>query len=81
MDWVNPIVKISNKIKFQLFGRNHENLIHLYTHIPTYDPTSCGGMPQHDLNLFLNKSGVFLSTQEIRTLKEQFPHPQGVNYQ
>ena len=38
-------------------------------------------MPQNDLNLFLNKGGIFLTTQEIRTLKEQFPHPRGVNYQ
>ena len=63
MDWVNPIIKISNKIKFQLFGRNHENLIHLYTNISSFDPNSQGGMSQHDLNLFLNNSGVFLTTQ------------------
>lgn len=38
MDWVNPLIKVNNKFKFQLFGRNYDNLIHLYTNIPKYDP-------------------------------------------
>jgi len=38
MDWVNPIIKINNKFKFQLFGKTYDNLVHLYTNIPKYDP-------------------------------------------
>lgn len=44
MDWVNPIVKINNKVKFQLFGRQYDNLVHLYTQVPKYDPNYTGGL-------------------------------------
>ena len=63
MDWVNALAKINNKFKFQLFGRTYENLIHLYQLIPNYDPQKTGGMTTHAFNLFLNASGVFLTTQ------------------
>jgi len=38
MDWVNPLIKIINKFKFQLFGRNYENLLHLYSQFQRFDP-------------------------------------------
>ena len=37
-------------------------------------------MSEHAFNLFLNASGIFLTTQEIRTIKDNFPHANGVNY-
>lgn len=74
MDWVNPLVKVNNKFKFQLFGRAYENLLHFYAAIPKYDPEKKGGLSEHAFNLLLNASGVFFTTQEIRTIKDQFPH-------
>ena len=74
MDWVNAIAKINNKCKFQLFGRTRENLLHLYSQIPNFDPHKQGGMSEHAFNLFLNASGIFLTTQEVRTIKDNFPH-------
>lgn len=38
MDWVNPLVKINNKFKFQLFGRAYENLLHIYVLFAKFDP-------------------------------------------
>ena len=74
MDWVNALAKISNKVKFQLFGRTYENLLHLYAQVPKYDPERKGGLSEHAFNLLLNACGVFLSTQEIRIIKDNFPH-------
>jgi hypothetical protein len=80
MDWVNPITKVNNKFKFQLFGRQHENLIHLYSQIYKYDPNNSASLSEHAFNLFLNASGVFLTTQEIRTIKDSFPSANGIAY-
>lgn len=63
MDWVNQIVKINNKFKFQLFGKAVENLDKCYLKIRDYDPENTGVMSEHAFNLFLNSFGVFLSTQ------------------
>lgn len=73
MDWVNPLIKVNNKFKFQLFGRQYENLFHLYKQVSKYDPNNTQSMSEHAFNLFLNASGVFLTTQEIRTIKDNFP--------
>ena len=74
MDWVNALSKINNKVKFQLFGRTHENLLHFYAQVPKYDSDKKGGLSEHAFNLLLNASGIFLTTQEIRIIKDQFPH-------
>ena len=42
MDWVNALSKINNKVKFQLFGRTHENLLHFYAQVPKYDSDKKG---------------------------------------
>ncbi len=44
MDWVNPLVKINNKFKFQLFGRVYENLLHVYQLYGKFDPQNSEGM-------------------------------------
>lgn len=44
MDWVNPLVKVSNKFKFQLFGKQRDNLIALYIQVPKFDVNNGGGM-------------------------------------
>ena len=80
MDWVNPLAKVNNKLKFQLFGKTYDNLIPLYAQIPKYDPSNQGSLSDHAFNLLLNAGGVFLTTQEIRTVKDAFPGPNGIAY-
>ena len=63
MDWVNHVMKINNKFKFQLFGRNYTNLEKCYNNISTYDADGNGYMSPHAFNLFLNSFGVFYTTQ------------------
>ena len=80
MDWVNQIAKINNKFRFQLFGRNVDNLDKCYSQISQYDPDNNGTMSDHAFNLYLNSFGVFLATQEIRTIKEAFPANGRIDY-
>ena len=80
MDWVNKIAKVNNKFKFQLFGRNVDNLERCYNQISEFDPNQTGLMNEHTFNLFLNSFGVFLGTQEIRTIKEAFGKEGKVSY-
>ena len=80
MDWVNQVIKVNNKFKFQLFGRNVDNLDKCYSQISQYDPNNTGAMSDHAFNLYLNSFGVFLSTQEIRTIKEAFPANGRIDY-
>lgn len=72
MDWLNQLPKVNNKFKFQLFGRNVENLNNCYHNIRKYDQENTRLMNEHDFNGFLNSFGVFLTTQEIRIIKEVF---------
>ncbi len=72
MDWVNLTPKINNKFKFQLFGRTVDNLDKCYEQMGEFDPEKTGYLSPHYFNLFLNSFGVYLSTQEIRTVKEKF---------
>lgn len=44
MDWVNQIVKVNNKFKFQLFGRSVDNLEKCYSSIQQFDPNNTGEM-------------------------------------
>lgn len=44
MDWVNPLQKINNKVKFQLFGKVYDNLLHLYALIPQFDQAKDGAL-------------------------------------
>jgi hypothetical protein len=37
MDWTNQLAKVNNKFKFQLFGRNVENLDSCYANIIKFD--------------------------------------------
>lgn len=80
MDWVNPLTKVNNKFKFQLFGRQYENLYHVYRQVSKYDPNNECALSEHAFNLFLNAGGVFLTTQEIRTIRDSFPAANGILY-
>lgn len=80
MDWVNQIEKINNKFKFQLFGKAVDNLDKCYAKMIEYDKDNTGLMSEHAFNLFLNSFGVFLTTQEIRTIKEGFSTDGKIDY-
>lgn len=80
MDWLNKVEKINNKFRFQLFGKNRENLELCYNKISQFDPESTGLMSDHAFNLFLNSFGVFLTTQEIRYIKDAFNESSRIRY-
>ena len=80
MDWVNQLTKVNNKFKFQLFGRTVDNLDKCYSNMLKYDAEQTGTMTSHEFNLFLNSFGVFLSTQEIRFIKEHFGKGDSIQY-
>lgn len=63
MDWINQLPKVNNKFKFQLFGRNVENLNSCYVSMQKYDADNSRVMSEHTFNLFLNSFGVYLTTQ------------------
>lgn len=63
MDWINRMQKISNKFKFQLFGRKTLDLERAYSNSAKYDPQSSSFMDEGTFNQWLNSFGVFLTTQ------------------
>ena len=72
MDWINRLKKISNKFKFQLFGRKVLDLEQCYLQSAKFDPQSTGFMNEGVFNLFLNSCGVFLTTQELRSIGDHY---------
>ena len=63
MDWKNKFQAIDNKVRNQLFARKTENLVWLYKCAEEFDPDRTKKMTIPNFNLFLNKAGIFLSTQ------------------
>ena len=80
MDWLNQLPKVNNKFKFQLFGRKVYNLNSCYANIQKFDSDNSLLMSPHSFNLYLNSFGVFLTTQEIRIIKEVFNQNGNVDY-
>lgn len=74
MDWKNRLTSINNKVKAQLFAKKVGNFAWIYQCIHEFDPKSEGSLSLHDFNLFLNKIGVFLTTQELRTIRDRFDY-------
>jgi len=72
MDWINRLKKISNKFKFQLFGRKVLDLEQCYLQSAKFEPKSTGYMSEGVFNLFLNSFGVFLTTQELRAISDHY---------
>jgi hypothetical protein len=64
--------KISNKFKFQLFGRKILDLEQCYLNSAKYDTKSTGYMNEGVFNQFLNSFGVFLTTQELRAIADYY---------
>lgn len=80
MDWKNKFSSIDNKIRSQLFARKTENFMWLNRCADEFDQKNTGKMSIPNLNLFLNKAGIFLSTQELRTIRDHFDYDKGIYY-
>lgn len=72
MDWVNRMTKISNKFKFQLFGRVVDDLEKCYEMASRLDSQQSGRLSEIAFNEFLNSFGVFLTTQELRAIADHY---------
>ena len=70
MDWKNKPNQIFNKVKLQMYGKGIENFYYVDQFIREFDPQNTGRLTPHEFNLFTNKIGVFLTTQEIRNIKD-----------
>lgn len=76
MDWKNKFRAIDNKIRNQLFERKTENFLWINRCVDEFDPQGVGKLTPSYLNLFLNKAGIFLTTQELRTIRDHFDYDQ-----
>ncbi len=63
MDWKNKPNQIFNKVKYQMYTKGVESFYHVDQFICQFDPDFTGVLTPHFFNLFLNKAGVFLTTQ------------------
>ena len=63
MDWKNKPQQIFNKIKNQMHAKGIENFYYLDDFIQQFDYQYTGILTPHFFNLFMNKVGVFLTTQ------------------
>lgn len=72
MDWKNKPHLIFNKIKLQMYTKGIQNFYFADFHINDFDPNHTGRLTQHEFNLFMNKVGVFLSTQQLRNIKDLY---------
>ena len=77
MDWKNKPNLIFNKIKQQMFGKGVETFHFVDQFISTFDPNYTKTLSSHFFNLFLNKVGVFLTTQEIRNIRDLYGKSKG----
>lgn len=63
MDWRNKPQQVFNKVKGQMHAKGVENFFALDKFIQEFDPNYSGVLTPHFFNLFLNKVGIFLTTQ------------------
>jgi hypothetical protein len=77
MDWKNKPNQIFNKIKQQMYGKGVETFHYVDQFISQFDPNFTKALSSHFFNLFLNKIGVFLTTQEIRNIRDLYGKSKG----
>jgi len=77
MDWKNKPNQIFNKVKQQMFSKGVETFHFVDQFITQFDPSNTKLLSSHFLNLFLNKIGVFLTTQEIRNIRDLYSKKPG----
>lgn len=78
MDWKNKPHQIFNKVKQQMYGKGVETFHFVDQFIEQFDPQRTGLLSSHFFNLFLNKVGVFLTTQEIRNIRDLYCSSKGI---
>ena len=61
-----------------MFGKGVETFHFLDQFTTQFDPDNKGVLLSHFFNLFLNKVGVFLSTQEIRNIRDLYAVNKGI---
>ena len=80
MDWKNKPNQIFNKVKHQMFGKGVETFRFVDHFINEFDPERTGKLSSHAFNLLTNKMGVFLTTQEIRNIRDVYSKDKGIIY-
>lgn len=79
MDWKNKPNQIFNKVKQQMYGKGVETFHYVDQFISQFDPNYSKVLSSHFFNLFLNKVGVFLTTQEIRNIRDLYSKNKGMS--
>ncbi len=77
MDWRNKPNQIFNKVKQQMYSKGVETFHFVDQFISQFDPNFTKVLSSHFFNLFLNKIGVFLTTQEIRNVRDLYGKSKG----
>lgn len=77
MDWKNKPNQIFNKVKQQMYSKGVETFHFVDQFISQFDPNYTKVLSSHFFNLFLNKIGVFLTTQEIRNIRDLYGKNKG----
>jgi hypothetical protein len=80
MDWKNKPNAIFNKVKQQMYGKGVETFHYVDQFISQFDPDFTRALSSHFFNLFLNKIGVFLTTQEIRNIRDLYGKSKGRHF-
>lgn len=80
MDWKNKPNQIFNKVKQQMYAKGVETFHYVDQFISQFDPNYSKVLSSHFFNLFLNKVGVFLTTQEIRNIRDLYSKNKGTSF-
>eukprot|EP00331_Platyophrya_macrostoma_P029949 CAMPEP_0176456796 /NCGR_PEP_ID=MMETSP0127-20121128/31510_1 /TAXON_ID=938130 /ORGANISM="Platyophrya macrostoma, Strain WH" /LENGTH=527 /DNA_ID=CAMNT_0017846841 /DNA_START=40 /DNA_END=1623 /DNA_ORIENTATION=- len=72
MDWKNRLGMIQNKVKGQLHARKIDDLESVGRLIQEFDRDGSGYLDQNEFTRFLSKAGIFLTTQELRSLYDLY---------
>jgi len=73
-DWRNKLEMICNKVKNQLFAKGVDNLEQLKSIFLEHDKDESGQLNKLEFAAFISQLGVFLATQELRTVYDFFDH-------
>lgn len=72
MDWKNKLHMIQNKVKFQIHSKLIDDLEVLKEIINKFDTNQTQSLDKDEFTKFLASLGVFLTTQELRVIYENF---------
>ncbi|EGR28430.1 hypothetical protein IMG5_175680 [Ichthyophthirius multifiliis] len=72
MDWINRLNNIQNKVRFQLHSRKLDDLESVYKLMSEFDKDNSGKLDKYEFQNFLSRIGVFLSSQELRAVYDQY---------